>query len=143
MRGKPGRGVHAMLARIVSASRQRHHQIGVAQAGCLEMRAPPAHGRRRIGQQSGAVQHQQRPTIDADIARVAQHRLQRRGERDVVLSRVPLRHQDFAVIAVLPPGPVLISPVDAERQVDLRILEQQTDRRIEQGLATKPVVMET
>src|SRR3970282_823027 len=92
-------------------------EIQLADAGAAALLAPPAHGRLRIGKQVRPINDEQRPAVDSEVARVAEMPDQVPDHGEIVLRRVVLPDQDLVVLAVPAPGPVLIRPTKAERQV--------------------------
>ncbi len=63
-------------------------------------------------------------------------------EGQVVRGAVLLSDQDLAVAPVPAPGPVLVGPAQAERQVDVVVGQPLPQRILHQGAAAEPVVVE-
>ena len=142
MGGEAGGGVHAVGARIVVAEGLGHDDVRIFQAALKEVLAPALDGGEGIGEDGGAVEHEERPAIDADVAGVGEEGLERGGEVTVVFDGVLLLHEDLGVFAVPATGPALVGPVDAEGHIEVGHGEQVLQRGFEQAAAVEPVVME-
>jgi hypothetical protein len=102
----------------------------------------PACGRfGRLRENARAVDQEQRPAIDSDVARVAQDRLHDADEFEVGLRVVALRDQHLVVRSIPSAGPVLVRPAEAERVVERGIVEDLLQRTIEQLGAGEPIVV--
>ena len=104
--------------------------------------APPAFGSRaRIGQQRGPVDDHQGTTIDADVSRIGDQRDQVGDETLVIGLGMVLADQDILVLPIPAPGPVLVRPADAEREIDAGA-DELLQRPLQQAATREPVVME-
>ena len=72
-----------------------------------------------IGQQIGAIDQQQRPAGDADVARIPKRRQKILEEALLVLWRIALRDQELAVAAVPASRPIFVGPANAEGKIRL------------------------
>jgi hypothetical protein len=94
-------------------------------------------------QRSRAVDNQKRLAADTDIAGVSQILCNIGDERQIVLRRVPLTDQNFGFGAIPAPGPVLIGPADAERQIKIGVVRILLQRQFQYSPARKPIKIET
>ena len=64
-------------------------------------------------------------------------------ESEVVVRRIPLRDEDFALFSIPATRPILVRPADAEWEVGFACLDYSPNRQIEQDLSSKPIVVIT
>ena len=115
----------------------------IAQSLALRLLAGPFGERARIRERARAVDDEQRPAVDADVARIAKQRSEVRDQTPVGLGRVLLRHQDRVVAAVPAPRPVLVRPADAKREIGFAAAVHLVERTLEQAASVEPVVVVT
>ena len=136
------RAVEAVFARVVVAEALRHHEQRVLARLRLEQPAPAGDRVPRVRDHADAVDHQQRPAADADVAPVGEVAREAADQRQLVLGPVVLGDEDVLVGAVPAPGPVLVGPHQAERQLEPVVGEQRLQRPVQQPLAVEPVEVE-
>ena len=134
--------IQAVRRRVVVVEGLRHHHDGVFVELGAEDVAPALDGLLRIRDQAGAVDHQQRPALDPDVAAVGEVLGELGGHLGIVVRPVVLRDQHLALGAVPAPGPVLVRPHQGEGHVDGLVVEEAPDRLFHQPPAVEPVVVE-
>ena len=127
----------------------RHHQQWVLAVALAEQGAPACHAGRGVGDQGGAIDHQQRSaphlrtrrlgSRQADVAGVAKMPGEAIHQRHVVLGPVILADQHVVIRAVPPPCPILVGPHQAKRKIHARLGEHRLGRRLQQAAAVEPV----
>ena len=108
----------------------------------LEDLTPSPDGPVRLGDQAGAVDHEQRAALNADISRILKMPGELRGHFPVVIWAVVLGDQHLAFGAVPSPRPVLVCPHEGERHIDAAIVQEPFERPVQQALAIEPVIVE-
>ena len=111
------------------------------QALGLDVLAPAGDGGGGVGQELGPVDEQQGLAVDADVAGVAEDRLQLGDEGEVVFRGVLLADEDVLFLAVPAAGPVFVGPAEAEGQVEAGVGEDLAQGPVEEAVAAKPVVV--
>lgn len=107
--------------------------------------APATPARRRslgVGQQLRPVQQQHRSSLDLQRTRVAQVIGNVGDERQIILGTVLLADQYVLVAPIPAPGPVLVGPTQAERQLDRAVGQPLPQRPLHQRVAAEPVEVE-
>ena len=142
VRRKFDRAVEAERARIDVVEGLRHHEDR-ALAESLGEQAPPALERRgRVGDEARAIDHQQRPAVEPDIAGIAEMAGEV-GRAPLVVSRVVVLGDQHLVLGAVPaPRPVLVGPHQAEADVDVGRSEEHLQRLLQQPPAVEIIVVE-
>jgi hypothetical protein len=94
-----------------------------------------------IGQETRAVDQEQRPTVESNITRVRKDAGQPAGVGDVVVVAVVLTDEEVLVSAVPPPRPRLVRPAEAERKLGLACTQYFVERSLEESSTSKPIVV--
>ncbi len=94
-----------------------------------------------VRQVVGTVHREQRPALDAHIARVLEHLHQPLDVGQIVRLVELLLHQQLVVRTLPPPVPALVGPAESEREVGLPGLEDLLERALEHAPPAEPVVV--
>ncbi len=139
---KLNRHIHAIHPRVFRLKRLRAGQLNLAKS-FASAPLPPALGRfGRFWQQVWPVYDQQRPAVDADVARVPQVTGDVCDKRDIVIRRVLLLDQKVVIAPVPTPAPVLVRPAEAEGEIEAIVVEKSANGRFQQRFAREPVEIE-
>ena len=95
----------------------------------------------RLGDDAGAIDHQQRPSGRADIAGIAKMAQEVGAERGIVFGAIILTDQNLALHAVPASRPVLIRPHQCEGHVDVRCGEKSFERFLQQPVIVEIIVV--
>ena len=134
--------VEPIKARVVIVETLRHDENGIFAEFFAENAPPVRQGRSGMIQQAGAINHQQRPSAEPDIARIVKMPREIGADAFIVGGAVILRDQHVLVFAVPAPGPVFIRPHQGEGHVDVARGEEILERFFQQALAVETVVIE-
>jgi hypothetical protein len=133
------RAVEAVGARVAVAEGLGHDEQRVFAVALPEQVAPAREGGGGIGHDAGAVEHEQRPALDADVARVREAAGER-GEQIVLVARPVVLGNEHVLLGTVPaPGPVLVGPHQAEREVNIPVRKHGVERRFQQAAAVEGV----
>ncbi len=136
------RGVEPVAGGVDVALEVLHvREVEVGQAVLPGDFAPDGGGAPGVWQQFGPVDDEQRPPVDADVARVLERRDQAFDVGAVVVGAVVLREEHVLRAAVPHPRPVLVGPAQAEGEVGLATGQHLVERPLEDAPAVEPVVV--
>ena len=136
------RAIHAEVAGIGIAERLRHDEDRVLAMAVAKGGTPPRQARRTLGNQRRPVDHQHRPPVEPDVARIGEMPRERRDQSRFVGRAVILPDQHLVFRAVPAAGPVLVRPHQAEREIDAAVGEEGFQRPVQQAVAVEPVEIE-
>ncbi len=131
--------VEAMGARIAIAEGLRHDEQRVLAVPLAEQAAPALEGRGGVRDDAGAVEHEQGPALHPDVARVLEAAREAGQQPGLVLGPVVLGDEHVLLGAVPAPGPVLVGPHQAEREVHAPVREHRLQGRFQEPAAVEGV----
>src|SRR4029077_3708741 len=110
-------GIGAISFDICRAECPDGNNKKVWQSLTFEHFSPAKNRVQRVRQQIESINKQQRSTPHADVSRIAKRREKGLDEGQIVVRRVLLCKQHFALAAVPPPSPIFICPTNTESNV--------------------------
>src|SRR5205085_2545349 len=118
-----------------------HHEVEVGKSEPYYLLAPYLHCCLDVRKKVHFVDHQERPAVDLDVARVAEELCSLADKRKIIFPRVLLSNDHFLVASIPPLAPVFVRPQNKEWSLHIGtdvILEW----LVEQFLAVKMIVVE-
>ena len=88
MRRELERGVESPVARRGKTRDLHEDEIGIGEPFALRLLAKSGDARARVGKQVRPVHDEERPAVDADVARIAKQRREVRDQARVALRRI-------------------------------------------------------
>ena len=131
-----------LLELVALDERAAGPDLDLADAVVAAPQAPRRERLVRVRQDLRVVDQDHGLAAAAEIAGIGDVALQVLDEVDVVFLGVVLLDQHGILLAVPRPGPVLVRPAQAEREVDLGVGDDVFERLLHELLAVEPVVVE-
>ncbi len=142
MRGKFDGPIETKSGRIMIVEALAHDDDRVFAELIGEERAPTRDRPGGVGNEARAINHQERPALDSNIAPVGEMPGIFLDKARVAILAIVLRDEHFAFHSVPTPRPVFVGPHETERHVDIGRLQKLFQRSLKQSLAVERVVIE-
>ena len=118
VRGEFDGAVKAEIARVGGVEALRHQQDRVLAVAIVEQAAPAGNRCDRVRDQCWPIDHQQRATSEADVARIAEMAGEAIDQSGLVRFVPILRYQHRLIRTIPAPRPIFIRPHQTERKIE-------------------------
>jgi hypothetical protein len=142
VRRKFQRGIEADAGGVTFLERQRADEVGVLEPHPHARLAPALRPPANIRDDAGAIDRDDRPSVDADVTIVLEVFPDVAQKALGLVGAIGLAQQHLAFQSVPAPRPVLVRPHEEEAKAQVALAQEATQRRLEQRLAAEPVEVE-